>query len=290
MQRCLITSQTPASTVDADIGGESMVNSQSSEIDGMLPLPFNLDQEMGMRGAIGLIVLASDQTIEQEFRHLTGFDGVFVYQSRILNDSHITPATLGAMEARLAEATAVILPGVPLDVVAFCCTSASMVIGEEQVFAQIRAVRPDVACTTPITAAFAAFKAFEARRIALITPYRDDVNQTIQRYLQAQGIEVPVMGSFYEEDDRRVCQISEASIRNAAMTLGANPAVDAVFISCTALRAAGIVAEIEGMLGKPVTSSNHALAWHCLRLAGIDDQCDDLGTLFQLDLAAELRG
>ncbi len=256
----------------------------------MLALPFNLDPSMGMRGTIGLIVLASDQTIEQEFRHLTGLDGVAVYQSRIMNDNHITPATLGAMETRLGEATEVILPGVPLDVVAFCCTSASMVIGEERVFAQIRAMRPDVACTTPITAAFAAFKAFQAKRIALITPYSDDVNRTIQRYLEKYGVEVPVMGSFYEEDDRRVCRISEASIRNAAMTLGQDSAVDAVFISCTALRAASVVAEIEEALGKPVTTSNHALAWHCLRLAGIDDRRHDLGSLFQLDLAAEPRG
>ena len=56
-------------------------------------------------------------------------------------------------EARLTTAAELILPGLPLDVVAFGCTSASMVIGEDKVFARIREVRPGIACTTPITAA-----------------------------------------------------------------------------------------------------------------------------------------
>ena len=36
----------------------------------------------------------------------------------------------------------------------------------------------------------------------------------------------------------------------------------------------------EKYLGKPVTSSNHALAWHLLRLAGILDNSENLGRLF----------
>lgn len=31
-----------------------------------------------------------------------------------------------------------------------------------------------------------------------------------------------------------------------------------------------------------MTSSNHALAWHCLRLAGIDDKLPQYGRLFTL--------
>jgi len=152
-------------------------------------LPFDLDAGVGARAAIGLIVLSSDQTIEHEFKTLLDLDGVALYQSRIRNDSRITPETLAAMEARLVEATDVIIPDMPLDVVAFACTSASMVIGEERVFEKIRKARPHTVPTTPITAAFAAFKAFGARRIALLTPYRPDVNHQIRAYIEARGVE-----------------------------------------------------------------------------------------------------
>ena len=248
------------------------------------PLPFEMDAGVAARAAIGLIVLSSDQTIEHEFRRLLDLDGVALYQSRIVNDSRITPDTLKAMQARITGATDVILPGMPLDVVAFACTSASMVIGEEPVFEEIRKARPDAVPTTPITAVFAALDAFEARRIALLTPYREDVNRQIRRYIEARGVEVVATGSFEEEDDLNVCRISEASVKAAAIELGRDPAVEAVFVSCTSLRLLGVVEAIEAALDKPVTSSNHALAWHCLRLAGVDDRQDGRGRLFRLGL------
>ena len=243
-------------------------------------LPHRLDGGIAARAAIGVIVLATDQTMEHEFRRLLDLPGVAFYESRILNDSAITPATLAAMEARLTEATDLILPGLPLDVVAFGCTSASMVIGEEQVFARIREARPEVACTTPITAAFAAFQAVGARRLALLTPYRDDINRFMRDYIEARGFGVPVMGSFNEEDDRKAARIDLASIRDAATDLGRADEVDAVFVSCTSLRLIDAITRIEAALGKPVTSSNHAMAWHCLRLAGINDVRRGHGRLF----------
>ena len=264
-----------------------MATSSISGASARPPLPFEMDEGVGARAAIGLIVLSSDQTIEHEFRKLLGSDGVALFQSRIRTDNRVTPETLKAMEAGLTDATDIILPGMKLDVVAFACTSASMLIGEERVFEQIRKARPQVRPTTPITAVFAALKAFRTRRIALLTPYRDDVNQQIRAYIEARDIEVSAMGSFEEEDDRRVCRISESSVKAAAIELGREPDVDAVFVSCTSLRLAGVVSEIEATLNKPVTSSNHALGWHCLRLAGIDDRRSDRGRLFQLGLPAD---
>jgi maleate isomerase len=244
-------------------------------------MPHRLDRGIAARAALGLIVLATDQTIEHEFRRLLDLPGVALYQSRILNDASITPKTLREMEGRLAAATEVILPGTALDVVAFGCTSASMVIGEERVFELIRSVRPGIACTTPITAARAAFEKQGVGRIALLTPYRDDINRFMREYFERHGIKVPVMGSFNEEDDRRAARIDAASIQDAAIELGRSPAVDAVFVSCTSLRLLDAVVAIESALGKPATSSNHALAWHCLRLAGIDEPRPGCGMLFE---------
>ena len=236
-------------------------------------LPHTLDGGLGARARIGLIVLATDQTIEHEWRLIfRGLEGVALSQSRIWNDVRITPETLRAMEGKLADSAAVIMPGLPLASLAFGCTSATMVIGEEGVFAKLRAARPEARPTTPVTAAFAAFRAFGARRLAVLTPYRADVNATVRAYLEARGYEVPVFGTFDEEDDRRAACIDVASIRDAAIALGRDPRVEAVFVSCTSLRVAEAVAEIEAATGKPVTSSNHAMAWHALRLAGIGDR------------------
>ncbi len=100
---------------------------------------------------------------------------------------------LAAFRATLEEVSAadLILPGSDLDVVAYGCTSASMAIGEEKVFDKIRSVRPGARCTTPITAAFAAFRALGASRIGILTPYRADVNRIVAAYvagLHAAGV------------------------------------------------------------------------------------------------------
>ena len=79
----------------------------------------------------------------------------------------------------------------------------------------------------------------------MLTPYRADVNAAVRRYIEARGCEVPVFGSFDEEDDHRAARIDVASIRDAAIELGRDPRVDAVFVACTSLRVAEVAAEIE---------------------------------------------
>jgi len=246
-------------------------------------LPFETDDGIAPRGRIGLIVLASDYTIEHEWRQIfAAAPGAALYHSRIYNDNQITPETLRAMEPRIRDCADVFLPGAKMDVIAFGCTSASMAIGEEKVFERIREARPGVACTTPITAAFAAFDAFKARRIGVLTPYRADVNRIVADYIGARGYKVPVFGSFNEESDAVVASISPASIRAGVKRLAQEGGIDAVFVSCTSVRLAEAAADIEAEVGLPVTSSNHAMAWHALRLAGVDDAMPQFGRLFGL--------
>jgi maleate isomerase len=257
---------------DGPLGDGLLVNRQF--------LPFTMDKGIAHRAAIGVIVLATDQTIEHEYRKIFQIDGVALYESRIANADEINPTTLAKMEAGMTEAAAVIRPGVPMDVVAYGCTSGTVVIGEENVFSRIHEAWPQAKCTTPITGAIAGFKAMGVKRIALLTPYIDSVNRLFRTFVQDRGIEVPVIGSFNHENDNDVARISGDSIRRAALELGRHPAVDAVFVSCTSIRLAETARALEAELGKPVTSSNHAMAWHALRLAGIGEPMPQWGRLY----------
>jgi maleate isomerase len=245
-------------------------------------MPFRPDQGIAHRAAIGLIVLATDNTIEHEFRKMLAIDGIAFYETRIHNAAEVNPATLAEMEKGMAAAAGLILPGLKLDVVAYGCTSGTVVIGEDKVFARIREARPDVACTTPITGAVAGFQALGAKRIALLTPYIEEVNQALRTFIEKRGVEVPVMGSFNHENDNEVARISPDSIKEAMRKLVRVDKVDALFVSCTSLRLATIAEELERELGVPVTSSNHAMAWHCLRLAGYREAVPGFGSLFRL--------
>jgi maleate isomerase len=244
-------------------------------------MKFALDGGTASRCRIGLIVLATDHTIEAEWRQVIRLPGAAVYESRILNAPEINPTTLAAMEKDLGKAASLILPGTKLDVIGYGCTSASVVLGEETVTKRIQEARPGVAVTNPITAAIAGMKKLGAKRIALLTPYIEEVNQRFRGYIEARGLDVTVMGSFNHENDNEVARIDTASIRDAMIELGREPAVDGIFVSCTSLRVADIAEEVERATGKPVTSSNLALAWHCLRLAGVNDAIPGFGRLFR---------
>ena len=249
-------------------------------------LPFKSGPGIGSVAKIGLVVLASDYTVEHEFRRVFNSPGVGpgvdYYEARIRNSPQITPSSLAAMGPLLTDTVDLILPGAKLDVVAFGCTSASMVLGEAAVAERIHAARPEAKATNPITAAFAAFDALGAKRIAVLTPYRRDVNEIVRCYISGKGYEVPVFGSFNEQDDAIVASIDSDSLRAAVRTIIEGREVDAVFVSCTSVRLLDAVCEIEAETGLPVTSSNHALAWHCLRLAGVDEKRPELGRLFDL--------
>jgi maleate isomerase len=248
-------------------------------------LPSELDRGLAWRAAIGLVVLATDQTIEHEFRALIDLPGVAFYESRLYNDAEIRPDTLRAIGPRIAPSVALILPGIPLDVVAFGCTSATMTLGEEAVFAEIRKARPNIACTTPVTAALAAFGALGAKAIGLLTPCAPDINASLVASFRARGIDVAAVATFDRRDDRDAARISVASIQTAIIRLAAAPGVEAIFVSCTSLRVAEAAARLERLAGAPVTSSNHAMAWHCLRLAGVGDPLPAAGRLFELQPA-----
>jgi maleate isomerase len=81
-----------------------------------------------------------------------------------------------------------------------------------------------------------------------------------------------------------VARTSPQSIRQAVLSLGSDPAVDAVLVCCTSLRLVDQVHALEMELKKPVTSSNHAMAWHALRLAGVNDPMPQFGRLFEFAL------
>src|SRR5262245_28452256 len=102
-------------------------------------LPFETDRRLGERARIGLIVLSCGFTLGHERRAIfAALPGVALYDSRLYNNPIITPESLRAMDPLIAPAASLILPGNPLDAIAFGCTSASMAIGEDGVFARIR--------------------------------------------------------------------------------------------------------------------------------------------------------
>ena len=236
----------------------------------------------GQHGKVGVVVLSGDQTLEQELSTILLPEGLGCFYSRVMMENEVTPETLQSMKSRISGSASLILPEMNLDVLAYGCTSASATIGEEEVFAQLSTRQPEAAKTSPITAALKAFSTLKAQKIGLVTPYIGEVNDILINYMEKYGPwKVTNLVSFNLIRDADVASVTAESIKEAAIKVGQMEDVDTVFISCTNLRTSKVVADVEKIIGKPVTSSNLSMAWHIMRLTGVKtDLSNSYGTLF----------
>ncbi|MBB4276695.1 maleate cis-trans isomerase family protein [Rhizobium mongolense] len=229
---------------------------------------------------IGLIATSNDYTTERDFINMRPTDDVALFTSRVQFATDCSVPSLNAMAARITEAAALLVPEGRLDVIAYSCTSGTAAMGFERVRDLIHAARPGVACTTPLTAAAAAFDRLGAHRISVLTPYTDDVNSVIADNLVRYGTEISSFSSFKILDNELMARLAPETIYDAAVNRNYSGS-DALFISCTAIRAVEVAARIEAAIGKPVITAVQALYWHALRLAGCQSTFSGYGQLLE---------
>jgi maleate isomerase len=237
--------------------------------DGWQVLACEHDGGPGARAAIGVIALSNDLVSDGDMRAHIDMQDVVVCVTRIAMSREASVAGLRDMEAGIAVGARLLAPDDRIDVMVYACTCGSVEIGEERIRTILQEVRPGVPTSNPITAAVAALRRLEARRIALLTPYPADINAILERHLTGQGFELAIKGTFAQRGDPEICRIAPATIEKAAIALCAQAKdADALFISCTGLRTSQLIERVEEATGRPVVTSNQALAWHCLTLAG----------------------
>lgn len=232
-----------------------------------MTLPYTLDPDDSAAPPLGLIVLQTDETIEPEFRQLFAAHPSPLYVSRIPSGAEVSTESLGAMQAHLTAAADLLPKARRYAVVGYGCTSASSVIGSATVERLVLQTCDAARVTNPLRAAVAQAQHLGVSRFALLSPYVEEVSASLRAAFAAAGLSTDVFGSFGEAEEAKVARISTASIVAAASTLGADRHAEAVFLSCTNLRTLRAIPEIEAALGKPVLSSNSALAWDMQRVS-----------------------
>ena len=239
-------------------------------------------EDIAPGGRIGLVALATDYNSETDLRRILPA-GVDMFTNRVLNANPVTLENLRAMSGDITRAAGGLLPGKGVDVVIFGCTSGTAAIGEDRLADLIGATQPGIPCTNPITAARTAFGALGAKRISILTPYTEPVNDALADQFRAAGLEVLNIAGFGMDDDIEMTGLPVSAIVGAALEVRHRQA-DALFISCTAIRAALAVETLEEGLAIPVVTSNQALAWHSLRLMRNTSPVKGFGRLFGLGL------
>ncbi|WP_025820474.1 maleate cis-trans isomerase family protein [Shewanella marina] len=227
---------------------------------------------------IGLVQLSTDHSLEMDWAKLLGSQAG-VFSSRVFYSSEMTPEALDQIAVGISDASDLIASGLPMDVMAFGCTSASIIIGEEKVAKLLTKNRGDIPATNPWTAAKAAFKHLGAKKIAIFSPYPTSVNYPLYQQLTQAGFEVTTLGSLGIERDTDITLVDKESMLAALDVMLKDSDAELVFMSCTNLRVLDHIAEIENRIGLPVVCSNSAMFWHAMSLVGQQAQCPGYGKL-----------
>ena len=156
-----------------------------------------------------------------------------------------------------------------IDLVVYGCTAAGFLGGpsrDAEVASELAKITRKRVVTTA-GAMNAALQEIGARRIALITPYLDAVNDQLKTFLDPE-IAIEVLSSFRAETVDELAAITPEQISKRAREIVKDqPGVDAIFIACSQLPTRAIIPELERDLGVPVWSSIRATAWQASRVA-----------------------
>ncbi|MFS4437652.1 ectoine utilization protein EutA [Paracoccaceae bacterium GXU_MW_L88] len=225
----------------------------------------------------GLVALATDLVTENDFGALRAGPDHWLHTTRIAFGNPFTEETLRATLPQLGKAAALILPGVELGSIMFSCTSATAVLGEQAVSDAFAEGRPGVPVVTPPASVLLGLKKLGLTRLAMLAPYEAPVAHLLADYLAGQGVEIAGLKILGLGDDQAISALTPDEILAAAKPL-VQPGA-ALFIACTATDAARLVPWLEGELGCPVLTSNQAMIWRAMRLAGETGEMPQFGAL-----------
>lgn len=150
--------------------------------------------------------------------------------------------------------------------VAYACTSGSFVGGTagEALLRQtiIEAGAPDAVTTSG--AALEALRRLGVTKLAIATPYNEELTQLLADFFASAGFTVVRAG--YLNADHDIMHIEYDAVREMAELVN-HPEAEAIFFSCTNLRTFDIIEELEEKYQKPILTANQVTMWEALRAA-----------------------
>jgi maleate isomerase len=210
----------------------------------------------------GVLVPWANMVVEAELHRVTGIAVTWHYsrlvpQSRTtgLDDRFLT-GLLDAVPGALAQ-----LEALPLTRAYMACTSAAFTYPDLAGHARDNS---QVQLVSAFDAIIAALACLHATRVALLTPYPDEVTATEAAMLTEAGLLVICatglgLGDGYGSVTPRQITKLARSVGSAVISKA-----DAVVLSCTGWPTLSLIPELEQDLGRPVVSSNLAIGWHAL--------------------------
>ena len=185
-----------------------------------------------------------------------------------------------AESSHIEEAAATLTPS-GVAAICYACTSASYVRGpggDVDIIDRITSSTGIPASTTS-TAMIKALRHLKVQRVSVLSPHIDPLNERLTTFLEAADIEVVAMTGLNMK--KGIDELKPESNKDLIVKEVDHNSADGIFISCTSMRAATVLNDIEQQICKPVVTAIQASLWDLLRLAGWSGQLQRRGRLFR---------
>jgi maleate isomerase len=208
---------------------------------------------------LGLLIPSSNSVMEVDFaRHM--LVGVTLHTARMYLEN-TTPEGESLMLDEFVLPAARDLGTVRPDVVVFGCTSAGALRGNDFDLDLCRRIGEVAGC--PVVSVIASVRAAigraAARRIGIVTPYVDSLNERIRESIEADGdVEVAGIFGLGISENFALAGVAPSEVVEFATASLAALEIDLAFVSCTNFRAMEAIPEIRRALRVPVVTSNSA--------------------------------
>jgi maleate cis-trans isomerase len=214
----------------------------------------------GNPARIGIIVPANNTTMEPEIAQLASFPVALAVARVVRGPGLLTRADLPGYKAN-ARATAKTLLEVRPDAVFYGCTAAGFLGGPvlDSAFTTELAALFGVPVLSTARAMVEILEREGARTVDVISPYSAEVNDALRDFMADAGITVSRVASLSAANVDALGRLTADDVYRVAAqppTAGAQ----AVFIACSQLPTAGILARLRKELAIPVWSSISATA------------------------------
>lgn len=234
----------------------------------------------GWRARIGLIVPANNTVIEPEFYRVAP-SGVSIHTTRMMTEGSFTAEALIRMEKNAWRGVEE-LAAAGVDIIAYACLATSLAKGAEwsdKFIADIEK-RTGLPATTASTATMDALRGRGVERVAVGTPYPENINDLLQPFLESHGFTVVSLRSLNIKGLLEVCRKPPEVAYRLGREVDVKEA-EGVCLLGTDFRTMEVIEALEKDLDKPVITTNQALLWKTLILAGVRLTIGGYGTLLR---------
>jgi len=241
---------------------------------------------IGLRGRIGVVIPATNIAVEYDCGRIRA-PGLSWHYGRFLipdpdlssNGSFVNflegiratipPSIEGLVSAEVSH----IMMGMSAE------TFWGGVAGNEEFVSRIRDQIGNLGLTTGANAIVSALGAFNARKIAVLTPYQPVGDEQVKFFFADSGIEVVRIKGLRCGSATSIAHTPRQDVIKAIVEELDGDDIDAIVQVGTNLSTSDSFPTLELQLGKPCIPINMATVWHALRAIGINDQWAGYGRL-----------